>query len=855
MLSVAAAAFVSPTAVRRAAYTENEEAEGGADWRARFAAGAAPSDHFALVRAWPARVPDWGAMEQALAVARAQVSTATPGRSPAFVGTWRLEGPTNIGGRFNTIAVDPSNASIMYAGAAAGGVFKTIDGGQTWTPIFDDKPFLTIACITLQPGNPNVVYVGTGEPNIDQAARIGDGLYKSTDGGQTWALLGLTAAANVVKVVVHPTNSNVIYAATMGRPTARTPDRGLYKTTDGGQTWTKVLYLGDDAGVSDLEMHPTNPNILYATGWNRIRTNQESLISGPAAKLYKSIDGGQTWTTLWGTSRGLPDGDASRLGLAMARSNPQVLYLSVLDPATLDLQGLYRSADGGQSWVQVSATGLDPNPYNNFGWYFEQVYVSPTDPNEVFIGGVDLWKSTNGGTDFAMAGPPWFTYEVHADKHDLVWTSPTDVLLATDGGLYRSADGGNSWADIEETPTTQFYRVAVNPHVAGEYWGGAQDNGTTSGSAAAPNQWARVFGGDGFQPRFHPTDPQTFYVETQNGQLYSTQNGGLTMADETGGIDPADRRSWDMPYLLDPTDPATLLTGTYRVYRQTGAPGAGWTAISPDLTDGVIFGPRYHTISALDQSMVDPQHIWAGTSDGNVWLSLNGGQNWLNVTGTLPDRYVTRVVASPTAAGVAFTTHSGYKNNEFTAHVHKTSNNGQTWTSIAGDLPPVGVNALLVVPGTQDQALVAATDAGVYATRDGGAHWERVGTNMPVFPVYDVAIDAVNNRLIAGTFARSLQSIELSVATGLPGHGSVKQQAVSLYPNPARADGLRVSLPAGLRAAQVRVLDATGRRAGPPLLLAGTGFTVPTAALAPGAYVLEIAIERGALVRRRFVRE
>ena len=839
---------------------EEEEEEGEAGGRRlsaleRWQAKAAPNDQFELIRAWPARVLDRAAYDAALDAVRTEVAAARnrPASTSAFNGLWQVEGPANIGGRFNTIAVHPTNPLTMYAGAAAGGIFKTTDGATTWTPIFDDRPNLVIGCIVFDPTNPNTIIVGTGDPALDGGARIGEGVWKSTNGGTSWTNIGLQQMGVVMHIVIHPTQPQTMWAATMGKPMVRDANRGVYKTTNGGTTWTRVLATPTDAGANDLLLDPTNPQILYATTWNRIRTNQESLVSGLAAKVWKSTNGGTTWTNL---TTGLFTGPQSRLGLAMPRSAPQTLYCSVID-TTLNLAGIYKTTNGGTSWALLPASGLDPGAVAGFGWYFEGVFVHPTDPDLVFFGGVDLWRSTDGGQTFQMAGPPWFTYEVHADKHDIAFSGANKVLLTTDGGIYQSDDRGDTWTDIENIPVTQLYRVAANPHVPGEYWGGAQDNGTTAGNAASLTTWDRVYGGDGFQMRFDPLDPSLYYVETQNGNIAYTTDGGQNFQN-LPDLDPLiyERRNWDMPYLFKPTDPTTLFTAGSMVYRMDGAPNGTWAPISPDLTDSLIFAPRFHTISALTVSAVNDQLMYAGTTDANVWRTLDGGTTWNNVTAALPDRYVTCVRASPNTAGTVYVSHSGYKYNDSTPHLHKSTNNGTTWTSIAGNLPNVGVNSVLGYPG-DDRILFAATDAGVYATINGGAVWDRVGSNMPVFAVNDLDLDTVNHRLIAGTFARSIQSFALSAVTGRAEDVVGAPIVVSLYPNPA-TEALRVALPAGLRATAARILDARGQTVARPAGRAAPGaepLRVDVRTLRPGAYVLEVRVSNGATVRRRFVKE
>lgn len=829
---------------------EEEEAGAGHSPLARWQAKGAPNEQFALIRSYPDRTFDERAYDAALESVRQEVAAAQRTAAPAaFTGPWRLEGPTNIGGRINTVAVHPTTPNTMYIGTTAGGLFKTTNGGTSWTPLFDSRTNLYISHIAFQPGTPNTMYVATGDPGMGSDSRVGDGLWKSTNGGTTWTNIGLNQMGVLAKVVVHPTTPTTLYVAAMGKLNTRDVNRGLYKSTNGGTTWTKVLNTGNQAGVIDLVMNPVAPSTLYCSVMPRIRTNTESLISGPEAKIYKSIDGGATWTVL---TNGLPSGDHSRIGLAMPTAQPNTLYCSIIEPnPSLNLEGIWKTTNGGTSWTQVGAGSLAPNVVNGFGWYFEGVFVHPTNPNILYFGGVDLYKSTDGGQSWAMAGPPWYTYEVHADKHDLQFIGANTVVLGTDGGLYKSTDGGDNWTDIESLPITQFYRVAVNPHVPGEYWGGAQDNGTSRGNAASIDNWDRFRGGDGFQMRFDPTDPNLIYAETQNGDISAHDATGNYLADVTGTLDPADRRNWDMPYLLDPDDPTTLYTGTQRVWRLDGAPNGTWTPISPDLTDGLIYEPRFHNISALTVSAVNASNMYAGTSDANVWRSTNGGATWNNVTGSLPNRYVTCVRTSPNTANTVYVTHSGYKYNEFIPHLHKSTNNGTTWTDISGNLPNVGINSVLGYPGT-DQILFVATDAGVYATKNGGTRWDRVG-DMPVIPVYDLDLDLVNQRLVAGTFARSIQTFPLGTVTGVAPDAR-PELAVSLFPNPA-TERLTVALPAGLRATGLRILNLRGQLVTEPAApTAAQPLTVDVRELRPGTYVLEVRTATGAVVRRRFVR-
>lgn len=758
---------------------------------------AEPYDWLMLQRSWPDASLDVEAYTASMRQAYAQAKNA---RSASTV-SWTLEGPGNIGGRMNCIAIDSSNPQLMYAGSTCGGLWKTTDGGQTWLPVFDNNASLSIGCIAFEPGNSNTVYVGTGDPNISGYPFIGDGIYKTTDGGQTWTNIGLGNTYIIADIVIDPTNVNTIYAATMGLPFVRNTDRGLYKSIDGGLTWTQVLFVDTDAGIIDLILDPVQPQILYAASWNRIRNNQETVIDGPDSKIWKSIDGGANWTI---AMTGIPNQSFSRIGMCMYPGDHNRLYAVFVD-TTLELHGIYKTGNAAASWTSVNTSTIDPSALGGFGWYFGKINVNPNDSNDLFLLGIDQWRTSNGGLSWATFTPPWYTYSVHADGHDLEFAPNGDLLLCTDGGIYRSSDNAVTWNDIENLPVTQFYRVGTNSFQPTLAYGGAQDNGTTGGNAAMLNAWPRIFGGDGFSMFFDPTNPNLWYAETQNGNVVYTDDGGFSYFSFVIG-DTSDRPHWDMPYLMSVHDPSTLYFATNRVHKMTGAPNGFANSISPDLTDGIIYEPRFHTITALGESPLVVGNIYAGTLDGNVWVTTNDGVNWTNVTGALPDRYVTAIKGSPNTASTIYVTHSGYKSNDFIPHVHKSIDDGATWIDISGDLPQFAVNDIEILPGN-DNALFIATDAGVYYTTNGGVNWLRAGNNMPVIPVYDIKINTFTNQLIAGTFARSIQTLSISnLITGTSVEADIPIQ-IQLWPNPT-TNFLTLQLP---KAADVVIYDLNGR--------------------------------------------
>lgn len=712
-----------------------------------------PYDNFFFQRAYPEFGNILPAFEKAQSEARQMMNNAS--RSNNFDIPWTIEGPYNLGGRVNTVAINPTNSNIMYAGTAQGGIYKTTNGGTTWVSVVDTLSYFAVGDIKIDPNNHNIIYAGLGDPNISGYPAIGNGLLKSTDAGATWHNIGLSDTRIIAKVEIHPLNSNIIYAATMGLPFEKNNARGLYKSNDGGQTWAQKLFINDSTGIIDLVLDKTDTNILYAVSWSRIRQNLYSVIANADSKIWKSTDGGNNWTQL---TNGLPTGAFSRISISRSEQNHNTLYALYVDSASLEMFGVYKTTDGGANWVMTS---IAPVPaLGGFGWYFGNLTVNPYNDNNVFLPGVDLWGSTDGGATFQMYTPEWFTYEVHADKHCIKFVNANTIVLCTDGGIYKTTNMGAVWTDIDNIPITQFYRVAVRPGAAGVYSGGAQDNGTSFGNAAAPSQWPRAYGGDGFQQRFNPANNNIWYTEIQNGGIVYTTDDGQDFNDATQGINELDRRNWDMPYIISNFNNTTFYTGTYKIYKSEGAVAPNWFEISTSLTDEPEFEPRFHTISAIEESPLSKELLYAGTSDGNVWRTDDGGFNWLPINTGLPDRYVTGVKAGRVNSDMVFVSHSGYKDNDNIPHLHVSFNRGNTWTNISGNLPSFAVNDI-ELSTLNDSLIFISTDGGVYYTTDMGGSWERLGNNMPLLVVYDIELDEQNQKLIAGTFARSIWSIEV----------------------------------------------------------------------------------------------
>jgi photosystem II stability/assembly factor-like uncharacterized protein len=708
---------------------------------------AEPWDMFAFQRSYPFPDFDWQGWRKAVQQSKMTDQAAQRGGGCGGNTTnWTNQGPLNVAGRCNAMAVKPDDENTILAGFSGGGLFKSTDGAVNWHPVFDDNPELSIGDIVFSPTQPNLAFAGTGDPNMPSIVFNGNGIYKSTDAGETWQHLPNGPTGIVSKVLIHPSNPDILWAATMGNPYVRDNDRGVYKSTDGGNSWTQVLFVSNQTGASDLAFSPANPDILYASFWDRIRSNFESVAYGPNAKVFKSTDGGLTWTQLGG---GLPTGVMGRTGLAVSHTNPDKVYVVYIDSLHTP-GGLYKTVNGGNTWTSLNVTQLE-DACADFGWYFGKIHVNPTNDEDLYFHAIHLWRKAINGSGWSIAAGG------HADSHDLVFTSSGRRYWANDGGVYRN-DGQASWTKSKNLPTTQFYRTTYNQHEPGIYYAGAQDNGIQKGNGLNPNGWTPVFSADGFSCAFDPFDPEHFWVEIQNGTIHETFNGGDTWQFGTRALGTTDRTNWDTPFFMSSHTANRLYAATYRAYARDA--GGGWGAISGDLTDGPLIEPRFHTVSCMNESPVVANKLLAGTTDGNVWRREANG-TWANITAGLPERYVTSVHYSPSLANRIFVTHSGFRDNENIPHVHRSDDNGNTWHNISADLPPVPVNDLFVAPGFSDQVLMAATDAGVYFTTNGGDQWNRLGGNMPYIPVFDFTHNPVKKELVAATFARGIWTFPL----------------------------------------------------------------------------------------------
>jgi photosystem II stability/assembly factor-like uncharacterized protein len=733
-----------------------------------------PNDWFLMQRAFPYEQINYDAVEMGYGQAHLMKEQV----SRDLVASWDFGGPLNLGGRVSAVAMHDSDIATIYIGAASGGVFKTEDAGQSWMPVFDDALSLSIGDVEIAPSNPDIVYVGTGESNAGggSLAYDGFGVYRSDDGGGTWQHIGLEESGSIGRIVVHPDEPDNIYVAAMGRLFSNNPERGVFRSADGGQNWEKVLYKTDSTGAIDLVMHPDDPDILYAALWERVRKPNRRSYGGPSCGIYKSVDGGDSWTEL---SNGLPSPSlgVGRIGLDISRSDPNILYAIYADNIGY-FAGLFKTSDGGDTWTRTNDDGLS-SMYASYGWWFGRLHIDPTDPDIVYPIGFDLYKTGNGGSSYAN-----ISQSVHVDQHDLVAHPANNefLVLGNDGGIYLSSNGGNTWNHLENLPIMQFYTCELDEQYPERLYGGAQDMGTNRTLTGAVDDWENIFGGDGFYVLVDPTDNDYVYVSYQYGNFLRSTNGGDFFSSAMSGISSSDRMNWMTPVVFDPNDPSVLYYGSNRVYRSTNR-AVSWQAISPDLSSGPGTGNLvYGTVTTIAPSPADPEYIYAGTDDGNAWVTKNGGGQWDHVSSGLPLRWITRVAAHHEDPEKAFLCLSGYRYDSYQPHIFMTIDAGSHWTDISGNLPEVPVNDIIVDPEI-DSALYIATDFGVYATWDYGQYWHYLGSGLPNVPVNDLRLHNPGRKLLAATYGRSMYSFDLNTIVGLE-QKPVPDQDITVFPNP-----------------------------------------------------------------------
>ncbi|MCX6573062.1 MAG: hypothetical protein NTX99_03640 [Candidatus Aminicenantes bacterium] len=717
---------------------------------------------------------------------------------------WRFIGPFDLGGRCTDVAVPSGSRTVFYAAAATGGIFKTLNAGTTWEPLFDDMPTLSIGDLAVAESDPNIIWAGTGEANIFRASEAGLGVFKSTDAGKTWKHMGLEATYTIARVVIHPKDPNVVYVAATGHEWTTNPDRGVYKTTDGGATWQKVLYINERVGANDLVMDPQSPDTLYAATWNRIRRRWSDPVPGGEDGLYKTTDGGRTWTPI---NTGLQDtAFTGRIGLDLCRSKPSTIYAYVDNhapgaepkPGELDSYGrprqrgiigaeVYRSDDAGASWRKVSPPGMERFG-GTYGWVFGQIRVDPSSPETIYIMGLGLAKSTDGGKTYQN-----ITYAgLHGDHHGL-WIDPGDsshLINNNDGGVNISYDGGKTWRLFYDViPSVQFYNVTLDSSTPFWAYGSVQDTGTYRGQIPVrkPGQgggpggrrgfmstqpkWEPAPGGEGTLIAVDPEDPNTVYSSSFYGRLERSvyKDGQWTSKEifpKAAEGEPAYRGQWLAATMLSPHNSRIVYHGFQYLFRSMNK-GETWERISPDLSYNNPgqqgrwpYAIPYATITAVDESPFKFGLLYAGTDDGRVWMTRTGGDSWTEITAGLPyNKHVWKIVASKYDPATVYVTLVGRHDDDFDPYAFRSTDYGKTWVSIAGNIPGGPVNVVREDPKVKG-ILYAGTDTGVYVSRDSGATWDVLGSGLPTSYVWDLAIHPRDNALVIATNGRGMWLID-----------------------------------------------------------------------------------------------
>ena len=707
---------------------------------------------------------------------------------------FRPIGPASMSGRIADLAVYEANPAIYYVGTAHGGVWKTTNNGTTFEAQFQDQGLMSIGDVTVSQSNPDLIWVGTGESNNRQSTSWGGGVYKSTDGGKTYAHMGLPTSRHINRIVIDPRDNDTVFVAATGSLWGPGGDRGVYKTTDGGKTWKQVLKVDEDTGANDLAMDPTNNRVLYASMYQRRRTACCFNGGGPGSGIWKSTDGGETWTGLKG---GVLDGPLGRIAFDVYRKDSKVLYALIEgpqqqgggrggggrgggEPAVNDNPtGLYKSTDGGASWTEVN--NANPRPM-----YFSHVRIDPNNADVVYLGGVDLHQTLDGGKTMDTSAAS----RIHSDHH-AIWVNPANsnhVLIGNDGGLAISYDKSKTWVFLPNLPVGLFYHVSYDMAMPYNVCGGMQDNYNWCGPSAvrgtagiAGFHWKTLQGGDGFVVLQDPTDFRIAYSESQNGNMTRVDRvTGETISirpQPEPGDDPY-RWHWDTPMLLSPHDHTTLYSAANRVFRSNDR-GLSWTVISPDLTESpsrddiVTMGVKgseirfsrhdgissWPTIVSLAESEKRPGLIYAGTDDGNVSVTRDGGKKWDNVTSKIPDLpkgiYVSEVVPSRFNEAVVYATFDGHRQNDFKTHIYASSDYGQTWRRISANLSDEVARTLTEDTRNAD-VLYLGTETGLFVSLDRGRSWQRIKANLPTVRIDEITLHPRDNAMILATHGRTI---------------------------------------------------------------------------------------------------
>ncbi len=686
---------------------------------------------------------------------------------------WRAVGPALTSGRIADIALHPDNPFVYYVATASGGVWKTINNGLTYQPIFDSQGSYSIGCITLDPNNPNVVWVGTGENNNQRSVSYGDGVYKSIDGGKSWKHMGLKNSEHIGKIIVHPENSDVVFVAAIGPLWSKGGDRGLYKSVDGGANWETVLEVDEHTGVNDLVMDPRNPDVLYASTLQRRRHVYTYVGGGPGSGMHKSTDGGANWTKI---NNGLPTVELGRIGLSISPADPEIIYAIV--EAADRKGGFYRTTNRGASWEKRSS-------YASSGNYYQEIIADPIEPNTVYSMNTWLQVSHDGGKSFKNAGED----TKHVDNHSM-WIDPNNNqhwLVGCDGGIYETFDAAKHWDFKENLPVTQFYKVAVDNDLPFyNIYGGTQDNFSIGGPARVntghgiTNQdWFITHGGDGFETQIDPDNPDIIYAQSQYGVLvrYDRKSG------EELGIQPKARKgedayrwNWDAPLAVSKHAKGRIYFAANKVFKSDDY-GNSWEVISEDLSrqldrnklkvydrvlsmDAVMKNGStspYGTIVALSESPIDAQLIAIGTDDGLIHITEDGGNSWRkidNIAGAPKQSYVNSVYLSRHNANVIYAAFNHHKYGDFKPYIFKSSDKGKSWTSINSNLPERGSVYAIEEDHVDSGLIFCGTEFGAYFSPDAGGRWKKLSGGLPTIAVRDIAIQERENDLVLGTFGR-----------------------------------------------------------------------------------------------------
>ncbi len=727
-------------------------------------------------------IPNFGQRNKTKAAPEAKNDLLTESTFSAF--KLRSIGPALMSGRISDIAIHPEDENTWYVAVGSGGVWKTTNAGVTWKSIFDGQGSYSIGCLSIDPQNPNIVWVGSGEDVGGRHVGYGDGIYKSEDGGKTWENMGLKKSEHISRIVIHPENQDVLWVSAQGPQWSPGGERGIFKTIDGGKNWEKQLGDEEFTGATDLIIDPRDPDVLYAATWQHHRTVAAYMGGGPKTAIYKTTDGGSNWIEL---KNGLPKGNKGKIGLAISPQNPDVVYAVIeLDRRT---GGLYRSTNRGASWVKMSdAVSLGTGPH-----YYQELYASPYAFDRLYLFDASMQVSDDGGKTFTRMNED----NKHGDNHAIAFRKddPDYLLVGSDGGLYESFDLEKTWRFIDNLPVTQFYKVAVDdkePFYT--VYGGTQDNNTQGGPSRTDNStgirnadWEIVLFADGHQPATEPGNPDIMYAEWQEGNLVRvdrTTGEIVYIQPQPEKGEPAERFNWDSPILVSPHKPTTIFHASQRVWKSENR-GDSWTAISGDLTRNQeritldIMGKQqswdspwdmyamsnYNTITSLAQSPKNEALIYAGTDDGLIQVTENGGQSWRKtevsaLPGVPATAFVNDIKADLFDEGTVYVALDNHKYGDFKPYLYRSKDKGKTWTSISANIPDRTLVWRMVQDHVKPELLFAGTEFGIYFSIDAGGKWIKLTGDAPTISFRDLAIQKRENDLVGASFGRGFYILD-----------------------------------------------------------------------------------------------